>query len=74
MANGAMQEKRTQLNFLDGAMENLRENFEDFAEIFGLSPEEVESKMDLAESMFDDVYGAVENFATSKKAVRNQDG
>lgn len=74
MANGAMQEKRTQLNFLDGAMENFKENFEDFAEVFGLSPEEVESKMDLAEAMFDDVHGAVENFCTSKRAVRNQDG
>ena len=72
---GAKQEKRTQLNFLSGAMDDFRDNFDTFVE--GLTPEQVEAlerSRDITESMFEDIAGMVNNFATSKRAVRNQDG
>lgn len=75
MANGAMQEKRTQLNFLSGAMDDFRDNFDTFVE--GLTPEQVEAlerSRDITESMFEDIVEAVNNFATSRRPVRNQDG
>tara|TARA_R100000353_G_scaffold90153_1_gene66602 strand:- start:134 stop:361 length:228 start_codon:yes stop_codon:yes gene_type:complete len=75
MANGARQERRTQLFFLEGAMDDFRDDFETY--IDGLSPEQVEileRGRDIVESMFEDVAEAVNNFATSRRPVRNQDG
>ena len=79
MANGARQEKRTQLFFLEGAMDDFRDNFETYIDEVadGLSPEQVElleKGRDIVESMFGDVTEAVNNFATSRRPVRNQDG
>jgi|10_taG_2_1085330.scaffolds.fasta_scaffold197616_3 hypothetical protein len=77
MANGARQEKLFQLNFLDGAMDGFREDFETHAYVEGLTPEQIETLekgRDIAEVMFEDILGVVNNLCTSKRAVRNQDG
>ena len=79
MANGARQEKRTQLFFLEGAMDDFRDNFETYIDEVadGLSPEQVElleKGRDIVESMFGDVTEAVNNFSTSRRPVRNQNG
>ena len=72
---GAKQEKRYQENFLTGAMEGFREDFDTYIE--GLTPEQVEAlelTRDITQSMFEDIVETVNNFATSRRAVRNQDG
>lgn len=72
---GAKQEKRYQENFLTGAMEGFREDFDTHVE--GLTPEQIElleRSRDITESMFEDIAGMVNNFCTSRRAVRNQDG
>ena len=77
MANGARQERRTQLLFLEGAMDDFRDNFDTHVSVEGLTPEQVEALekgLQVAESMFEDIVGAVNNFATSRRPVRNQDG
>ena len=56
-------------------MDDFRDDFETY--IDGLSPEQVEileRGRDIVESMFEDVAEAVNNFATSRRPVRNQDG
>ena len=74
---GAKQQKRYQENFLDGAMEGFREDFDTHVSVEGLTLEQIEALekgLQVAESMFEDIVGAVNNFCTSKRAVRNQDG
>ena len=74
---GAKQQKRFQENFLDGAMEGFREDFDTHVYVEGLTPEQIEALekgLQVAESMFEDVAEAVNNFCTSRRPVRNQDG
>ena len=71
---GARQEKRTQLNFLDGAMDDFREDFDTHVYVEGLTPEQIElleRSRDIAEVMFEDIVGVVNNFCTSTSPARD---
>ena len=69
---GTLQQKRYQENFLSGAMEGFREDFDSSVE--DLSPEQVEAlelTRDIVESIFEDIAGVVNNFCTSTKPARD---
>jgi hypothetical protein len=77
MANGARQERRTQLFFLEGAMDDFRDNFDTHASFEGLTPEQVEAMekgLQVAESMFEDIVEAVKTFGGPKRTVNRQKG
>jgi len=69
---GARQQKRYQENFLSGAMDDFREDFD--THIDGLTPEQIELlelTRDITESMFEDIAEMVNNFCTSTCPARD---
>ena len=73
--HSASNEKFIQQTFWDSFMESFTADFDHF--ISTLGPEEAETfhrTYEIAEAMTEDITRAVDNFAVSKRAVRNQDG
>ena len=73
--HSASNEKFIQQTFWDSFMESFTADFDHFTST--LSPEEAEAfhrSYEIAEAMAEDITRAVDNFAVSKRAIRNQDG
>ena len=73
--HSASNEKFIQQTFWDSFMESFTADFDHFTST--LSPEEAEAfhrSYEIAEAMAEDITRTVDNFAVSKRAIRNQDG